>query len=654
MVELAKIREFMRAQAEEDRKSRWVQVEGEDLDDALRQAAIELALPIKKIEYEIRDPGKKGTLGFGKKSCVIVAYPSMDTSLSQLGEDFLELSAEGQPDQEVKDQNGEAIVRLFHEGVFLKVNRPLGKGSRASEKDVYAQLEHRRITTYDRNVLQKVIKSADGRYVKIGDFDYNPANDSILSVDITDFDMKAYILCRPSSSNGADPNFDTIVGFLKSNGVVFGIKEEAIREFIDHPQYNDPYLVAEGTSPVNGNDARIIFNFETDRTKIKLKEKNGRVDFKESNVIQNVVEGQALAKKVPPEEGRPGRTVSGKLLPARDGEDVKFELGKNVHLSDDGVTAVASINGQVVIVNGKINVEPVYVVEGDVSLKTGGNVIFLGTVIVKGNVEDGYKVKAAGNIEVMGNVGKSELDAEGDVIVHQGITGKGKGIVTAGKGVWSKFIENAHIDAGELVIASDGIINSYVSANQRIICQGKRATIVGGHLRAAEEIHAKTLGSVAGSETILDVGFDPKSKERLVNLNERLANIQEEIDKIKQDMFTIKKLKDKKKNQLTKEKLQYLKDISGKKQTLEEEQLELQAEVEQLQHYLSSLKVKGRISAAERVFTGVILNIKDATLPVRSEYKSVTFINEEDKIKVTKYIKPEEEYKKPDNAPSTN
>jgi uncharacterized protein (DUF342 family) len=51
-----------------------------------------------------------------------------------------------------------------------------------------------------------------------------------------------------------------------------------------------------------------------------------------------------------------------------------------------------------------------------------------------------------------------------------------------------------------------------VISNKKIICDGKRATIVGGHLRAADEIHAKTLGSIAGSETILEVGYDPKSR----------------------------------------------------------------------------------------------------------------------------------------------
>jgi hypothetical protein len=652
VVELARLREFMRAQAEEDRKSKWVQVEGEDLDDALRQAAIELSLPIKKIEYEIRDPGKKGTLGIGRKNCVIIAYPAIESSSMQLADKLAETGKDAFDTREV-NRDGEAIVRLFPEGVFLKVVAPLGRGKSVSEKAVYNLLKERMIERYDREMIKQVVSMAGGQYIRIGDFDYNPANDAILTVDITDFDMKAYLIARPPTRNGADPNFDGMVGFLKSNGVVHGIREDALREFMDHPVYNTPYLVAEGTTPVNGNDARIIYNFEVDRTKLKLKEKNGRVDFKESNVIQNVVEGQALAKKIPPQKGRPGRTVTGKLLPAKDGEDVPFDLGKNVHLSDDEMTALASINGQVMLVNGKLNVEPVYVVEGDVNLKTGGNVIFLGTVIVKGNVEDGFKVKAAGNVEVMGNVGKSEIDAEGDVIVHQGINGKGEGSVKAGRGVWSKFIENAHIDAGDIVVASDGIINSHVTANQRIICQGKRATIVGGHLRAAEEIHAKTLGSVSGSETIIEVGFDPKSKERLVELTERLEEIEEESDKIAQDILTIKRLKDKKKN-LPEEKMQYLKEVTAKKNQLIAEEAELRKEVEELQTYLSSLKVRGRISAAERVFPGVVLYIKNASLPVRSEYKTVTFINEKDDIRVTKYIKLEEDYSKPDNAASTD
>jgi uncharacterized protein (DUF342 family) len=359
-----------------------------------------------------------------------------------------------------------------------------------------------------------------------------------------------------------------------------------------------------------------------------------------------VVEGQALAKKIPAGEGRSGRTVSGKLLPAKDGKDVQIGIGKNVRLSDDGLTAIATINGQVMLQNEKINVEPIYVVPGDVNLKTGGNVIFLGTVLVKGNVEDGFKVKAAGNIEVLGNVGKSELDAEGDIIVHQGILGKGGGNVNAGKGVWAKFIENANVEAGELVMASDGIINSNVEAVVRIICQGKRATIVGGRLRSAEEIAAKTLGSVSGSETILEVGFDPKSKEKLVLLNEKRTDLDKNFDELKRNITTLETIKKQRKKELTEEKEKYLQDLIRQRKLMQEEKISLNEQIEELQNYLSSLKVRGKISASERVFPGVKVIIKDASLETKSEYKSVTFINEDNLVKVTKYEEPEEDYSK--------
>jgi uncharacterized protein (DUF342 family) len=646
VVELKNIREFMKSQAEADRSRRWVQTEGVDLEDALRQAAIEIGVPVKKLEYEVRDPGKKGLLGVGKSLCVIVAYPMVEPIEEGIGDDLLSMDLGLGDDDEERNHNGEVFVQLRSEGVFLKVNPPAGKGSTVTEKQAVEALNQRAVHEYDRSMVKKVVKQADGSFVRVGEFIHNPSADAVLTVDITDFDMKAFIVVRPPAPGGADMTFDNIVNVLKNNGVIHGIDEKSIRKFEEKPSYGEPFLIASGTKPQNGEDAKVIYNFEVDRSKIKLKEKNGRVDFKETNLVQNVVEGQALAKKIPAGEGRSGRTVSGKLLPAKDGKDVQIGIGKNVRLSDDGLTAIATINGQVMLQNEKINVEPIYVVPGDVNLKTGGNVIFLGTVLVKGNVEDGFKVKAAGNIEVLGNVGKSELDAEGDIIVHQGILGKGGGNVNAGKGVWAKFIENANVEAGELVMASDGIINSNVEAVVRIICQGKRATIVGGRLRSAEEIAAKTLGSVSGSETILEVGFDPKSKEKLVLLNEKRTDLDKNFDELKRNITTLETIKKQRKKELTEEKEKYLQDLIRQRKLMQEEKISLNEQIEELQNYLSSLKVRGKISASERVFPGVKVIIKDASLETKSEYKSVTFINEDNLVKVTKYEEPEEDYSK--------
>ncbi len=645
MVQLSELREFMRKQAESDRARKTVQVSGPTIEEALEQACIELALPLKKIEYEVLESPSGGILGYGKKNCLLIAYEIAAQKSDDFDEDGFDLDFDsGLSSPEVpKDRDGEIIVKLRQEGVFVKVYPPVGKGNPATERDAAMKIKSRGITEYDQHMMVSAVKQADGELVRIGDYAYNPMNDSIISVNIIDLEMKANIVIKEPGPGGADVNTESIIGLLKANGIIHGIDEEEIGRIEDHPVFDTALLVAEGSKPVNGNDARIIYNFDSQNLQVSLKERQGKVDFKEMNRIQNVVEGQILARKVPAEEGKPGRTVTGKLLPAKSGNDISFNIGKNVKLSDDKQTAIAEINGQVIIMGDKLTVEPVYLVQGDVNLKSGGNIIFLGSVIVKGSVEDGFKVKASGNIEVMGNVGKSEIDAEGEVIVHQGINGKTEGQVRAGKTVWSKFIENANVESGDLVVATDGIINSNVVSNRMIVCMGKRATIVGGRLRATEEIHAKTLGSASGSETILEVGWDPKSKEKLVNLEKNMESLNTQIDDIDRNILTLENFK-KKKKKLPDDKEEYLAELKQQKQDVYEETLEIKEEIDSIKEYLASLKYVGKISAASKVFPGVRVVIKDAHMKVRNDYNSVTFINEEGDVHTVKYEAPEEDF----------
>ncbi|NOY10081.1 MAG: FapA family protein [Spirochaetes bacterium] len=642
MITLTEIRDYMKEQLERDKKVKSVQIEGESIANALKQASIELGLPVKKLEYEVIEKGTKGIMGIGKKNWKIVAYETRKPAAVQRETEVLSENPEIDLES-IKEENkpGEVFVRLNNDGVFLKVTKPVGKGRSVTERMALSRLSERGVGDYDASLVAKVVKQADGEYIKIGDYQYNPANDSTISLEITDQDMKAYIVVNPPGPGGADLTYDDIISYLNANDVVHGIKEDVIRNFIDYPVYNDTVLIAEGTRPKNGRDARIIYNFRTDHSQIKLKEKDGKVDFKELDLVENVVAGQLLAKKIPPEEGRNGRTVTGMVIPAKAGNDVEFLVGKNVKLSEDGLTAVAEINGQVLLLAGKINVEPVYTIQGDVNLHTG-NILFLGTVVVKGNVEDGFSVKAAGNIEVYGSVGKCVLDAEGDIIVHQGILGKIDGKARSGMSVFAKFIEHAHVEAGEYVVASDGIIHSHVDANKKIICQGKRASIVGGRLRATEEINAKNLGSVAGTETNLEVGYDPKSKEKLGSLDNRKAELESKLEELEKNITTIEKLQRIQKR-LTEEKKQYLTQLNEKRSEVLSELEEVNRETGSLNTYLESLKLIGKVSASGRVYPGVKVFIKNASLVVRTEFKFVTFYLQSNDVKVTKYEAVEEE-----------
>ena len=654
MVDFVQLQHAMKERLERDRAINIIEVEGATLEDAVAEASALLNMPMRRIEYEVVFKGSTGFLGTGAKNWKIKAYQRV--TLETIEEEKEAAAEEAEEAAKVAlDKDGEAYVRIFYDGAYLKVIPPVNRGIKVHPTYVKQLITERSITDCDIQLVEKIIEDEAGMYVKIGNYQHNLANDAMASVDVTADEMKASIMVTPPGLGGRDITEESYQGLLRSNKVVFGVDEEELTRFADNPSYKEPNVVAVGIRPVDGNDAYIQYNFETDQTKVRLRENSsGRVDFKDLNIIQNVVEGQPLAVKVPPEKGTAGRTVTGKVLPAKNGKDIVLPLGKNVHVLDDGITIISDMNGQVILAGGKINVEPVYSVEGNVNIKTG-NIIFLGTVIIKGNVEDGYSVKAAGNIEINGTVEKAELDAEGDIIVHQGITGhRSDGIIRAGRSIWARFIENSRVEAGNMVVVSDGIINSQVDAYKRIICNGKRASIVGGRLRATEEINAKSIGSpTSGTETICEVGFDPKSKERMEVLVVEREEQVKQLDEVQLNIQTLINIKKQRKS-LPEDKETYLSELMDKRQQLTDDLTKTKEEIEKIQAFLNTLKARGRVSSSSKVFPGTKVIIREAKEDVRNEYRAVTFILENGLIRVTKYEEPDEESKQgPDGYIST-
>ena len=468
MVDFVQLQHAMKERLERDRAIKTIEAEGATLEDAVREASALLNLPIRGIEYEVILKGSPGFLGTGVKNWKIRAYERVTTETIE-NEKEAAVEAAKETARAALDRDGEAYVLLFFDGAYLKVIPPIARGQKIDPETVTQLINARGVSGYDENLIKQIIKDEAGNYVRIGDFQRNQTNDSTVIVNVTADEMKATITVTAPGDGGCDLSMETYLSYLRSNKVTFGVDEAALTEFVDKPIYNEPVQLVTGIRPVDGRDAYIRYNFETNQNKVLFREgSDGRVDFKELNIIQNVVEGQPLAVKIAAEEGTSGRTVTSKMLTAKNGKDIELPLGKNVHVGDDGITIISDMNGQVILAGGKINVEPIYTVQGNVNIKTG-NIIFLGTVIVTGSVEDGFSVKAEGNIEIRGTVEKAELDAEGDIIVAQGITGRSGGMIRAGRSIWARFIENAHVEAGNMVVVSDGIINSHVNAYKRKI-----------------------------------------------------------------------------------------------------------------------------------------------------------------------------------------
>ena len=654
MVDFAQLQETLKDRLEQDRAVQSIEVTGLTLETVTADAAALLDVPIRHLEYEVMERGSPGFMGIGKKEWRIQAYEKIIIGKKKAGQGDLEEEL-GEQGPIIEDRDGEAFIHFTSEGkALLKVTAPQGNGRKASEAYATQLLNDRKATNINTGLVSKIIREAQGDYIAVADYERHSYNDSVVRTEISEGEMQGFMQVSPPGEGGCDVNFDTFINIFKLNKIVYGLKEDVLREFVDKPVYNDKILVAEGTKPKDGRDAYIEYYFETDQSKVRLKEgSNGKIDFKELNIIQNVTENQPLAKKIPPEKGNPGETVNGKWLSATNGKDINLPVGNNTHVADDGDTILSDINGQALVISGLVNVEPVYTVNGDVNLKTG-NVVFLGTVIVQGNVEDGFSIKASGNIEIHGTVARAELDAEGDIIINQGVNGKGGGLITAGKSLWARFIENANVKVGDMVIVSDGIINSYVDANNRIICQGKRAAIMGGRLRAGEEINAKTLGNpTSGTETICEVGFDPKSKEELDKLQAAKLEIEKQLEELNRNIMSLINVKKQRKT-LPEDKEAALQEMMESRNVLTEELNANGEAAQKIQIFLNNLKTRGRVSASAKVYPGVKIVIRDTIDMVRTDYKAATFILENGLIKVSKYEEPDEAAKKGPDGHTAN
>jgi uncharacterized protein (DUF342 family) len=641
MVSLEQFRERMALLSGEDKERKSIQVSGETLEEALKEAGTELGVKPRFLDFEILDKGKKNILGKGR-NCLIIAYVREKV----VGDDGLlhDMNNSGgiqTPIEEIKPADGTFTLRLARDGAYLKVKPPTNGGNPVVKSEILERAASRGVRITHKDLLEKAVQMGDNIFVKIGEYDYNPINDTMLTVSIEENDMKVYITAIPPGPGGSDYGMDDLRVFLENNGIVHGFIDDALLEFEENPVYEQPILMAQGTPPENGKDAKVIYNFEVDPSQVKLKERvDGTINFKELNLIQNVVESQPLAKKIPPEAGKDGRTVKGKILPAKDGKDLEIGLGKNVTIIDNGRTVIATISGQVMLVKGKILVEEVTVIPGDVNMEIG-NINTLGAVIIKGNVEDGYSVTAQGNIEVQGYVGKANLTSGGDVIVKKGINGSDEGdlgIIIAGKSVWASFIQNAQIEAGDLVVVSDGIVNSHITSLHKVLCQGKRAQIVGGVIKACEEINASILGSQGGTETILEVGYDPKSKEELESMQENKNAYENELIEVDRNIQSMIKQKKIQRKKLTPEKEKMLIELKDRHNDRVARIKELEAAIVKREEYLNSLSNVGRISASKMVLPGVKINIRDAIYPVTRPFdQPVTFLQEDGVVRTGEY-----------------
>ncbi|NLZ43399.1 MAG: DUF342 domain-containing protein, partial [Clostridia bacterium] len=204
---------------------------------------------------------------------------------------------------------------------------------------------------------------------------------------------------------------------LAEKRITYGLKKEAVKKAVDNP--GTSVLVAEGTPPVPSVDGYIDYIFEQKMTEQPV-DPSGRVDHYRSHSVVSCKKGEILAVKHPPIPGKPGRNIFNEEVIPPAPADPEWRVGDGVLLIEEN--AIAHRSGRPMIKDGRLTVLPVYSVDADLDLSVG-NIDFHGDVIINGNVQDNFEIKATGMVKVAGNVTQALIEADGQVEVVKNIIG---------------------------------------------------------------------------------------------------------------------------------------------------------------------------------------------------------------------------------------
>ncbi|KJF26022.1 hypothetical protein TZ02_15610 [Clostridium aceticum] len=451
--------------------------------------------------------------------------------------------------------------------------------------------------------------------------------DGSVVIDISKDKLQAYVAII-KADGGKEISFEEAKEALKEKGVVYGINETKLHTMIDHGVYDEKILIAEGKKPKAGENGRVKYHVDIHKQHKPQILEDGTVDFKKLDIIANVVQGQLLVEIIPPTDGVQGINVFQQEIPPQKGKPAKIALGKNVVGDEGGLKIYAQVEGQVFLRDGKLQVSQVYEIPGDVGHSTG-NVKFNGTVLVKGNVKSGFVVEADGDIQVNGVVEAATLIAKGSIILNRGIQGSNQAYLEC-ENLVAKYIENTKIKS-LANIESDCILHSDVIAKKNITVIGKRGLIVGGQVRAGEEIRAKVIGSHMGTNTKIEVGIDPDEKSNYETMKLEASEIEKNLANLRKTIALLKKieqsstLEDSKKEILVKSVKTY--------EHLKEKHESITNQLKAFELRGQDLS-RGKVHASMKIYPGVRVSILNAARHIYDELSMCTLYVKEGEIAI--------------------
>jgi len=373
----------------------------------------------------------------------------------------------------------------------------------------------------------------------------------------------------------------------------------------------EPFLVAQGTAPVEPVDAEFVWDeaLKQDQTG---PDDSGAVNFYERHKLVTVEAGVAIGKIVAPQPGKDGVDVYGKpAKPKR--SPVKIRVGENVELDEETQTVRSKRAGQVIFEKGKVSVRSSLEVPGDIDFGTG-NVDAASDILIRGSVHDLFIVKSKRTISVQGMVESAYLFAGGNITIVGGVKGRDKAIMEAAGDVNAKFLDSVYLIAGgDVNVAKEAIDNN-------IICGGsfdiRHGVIIGGRQFVMGDIRAKVIGSQADVKTVVGTGCDPRRSRSIIEIKQKIEQMRKLAEKIRLNVDPLlKQMK-----RLTANQREKATELMYKASALEQKIADMDAEKQEIVKAFPDI-TEVQLNVTSKIYPNTVIIIANKFLVIKEEVK---------------------------------
>ncbi|MDA3955429.1 DUF342 domain-containing protein [Oceanispirochaeta sp.] len=415
-------------------------------------------------------------------------------------------------------RNGYAVLRVYP---------PTSQENRVFAEEVMNRMKILGIPMVRMMQLDEIIERADGSIEKIVEWPAGAHLSPSMQLRVREDRMKAEILIEPPKIGGGKVTEEQLHYFLEDHKILHGVLQPAIIECIERGIYNEWIEIALGTAPVHGQGGKVKYHFSKAPGKPFRELPFGRIDLRELNFIQYKEAGDLLAELEEPIAPHDGTDVTGEIISASPaGEGETLNAGDLTEIREDKIYALES--GNVRIDKNAVILEPVVTVN-DVDYNTG-NLVFQGSVIVKGHVADGFSIIASGDIQIGKSVGRVHLETGRNLLLQSGINGDKEGHLDVKGDLYARFIESSFVHAKGSVFVSGALLNSTVKIGGDLMMEGGRCEIVGGLTVAKGWVKCRKIGSLYEAKTNVVVGVEPEELDVFFKILKDIQSLREDQD----------------------------------------------------------------------------------------------------------------------------